>query len=70
MNSFIPQNPTVNVLLNPEGKVEAIANNIAPLNELVVTTTTDRAVFDKQAGNKPFDSRRPVAVEKPHTSKH
>jgi hypothetical protein len=57
MNSFIPQNPTVNVLLNPEGKVEAIANNIAPIGELIVTTTTDPAVFRDQALNKPFNSQ-------------
>lgn len=54
MNSFIPQNPTVNILLNPEGKVEAIANNIDP--EIVVTTT-DPAVFRDQALNKPFNSQ-------------
>lgn len=55
MNSFIPQNPTVNILLNPEGKVEAIANNIDP--EIVVTTTTDPAVFRDQSLNKPFNSQ-------------
>lgn len=55
MNAFIPQNPTVNILLNPEGKVEAIANNIDP--EIVVTTTTDPAVFREQALNKPFNSQ-------------
>lgn len=46
--------PTVNVLLNPEGKVEGIATNIAPLDELTVTFTKDRAEFAEQAANKPF----------------
>jgi hypothetical protein len=35
--------------------VEAIANNIDP--EIVVTTTTDPAVFREQALNKPFNSQ-------------
>ncbi len=57
MNAFIPQNPTVNILLNPEGKVEAIATNVAPIGEISVTTTTDPAVFRDQALNKPFNSQ-------------
>ena len=57
MNAFIPQNPTVRILLNPEGKVEAIANNIAPIGEITVTTTTDPEVFRDQALNQPFNSQ-------------
>jgi len=53
-------NPTVNILLNPEGKVEAIATNVAPIRELTVTTTTDPSVFRDQALNKPFNTLRPV----------
>lgn len=59
MNSFIPENPTVVILLNKnrEGLIEAVANNIAPeLTVKVVTTVVD---FNNEAANKPFDTGRP-----------
>lgn len=55
----LPVNPTVAILLNPEGKVEAVASNID--SELKVVVVTDRAAFAAEACNKPFDSTRPVA---------
>lgn len=52
----LPVNPTVAVLLNPEGKVEAIASNIS--DDLKVVVVKDRAAFEAEACNKPFDSTR------------
>jgi len=60
MNSFLTQYPTVAILLNPEGKVEAIASNIAPIGELTVIFTTDPAAFREEAANKPFNSQLSV----------
>ncbi len=53
----LPVNPKVVVLLNPEGKVEAVASNIAPLPELEVTVVKDPAEFREAALGKPFVSQ-------------
>lgn len=58
MNAFIPNNPNSVVLLDPQGNQIAEANNIAP--DFQVKIVCDRAEFEAEAANKPFDSTRPV----------
>ncbi len=45
-------NPSVVVLLNPEGKVEATATNISPEIEVIVTNSP--AEFREASLGKPF----------------
>lgn len=45
-------NPNVLVLVNPEGKIEAVATNVAP--DLAVTVITDPSDWRKTAANLPF----------------
>lgn len=52
----MPVNPTVVVKLNAEGKVEAVASNIAPVPELEVVVTSDPEVYRDAALGKPFNS--------------
>jgi hypothetical protein len=54
----LPTNPIVVVLLNPEGRVEAVASNIAPVPELEVVVTTDRDAYAKAALGKSFNTAR------------
>ena len=54
-------NPNAVILLNPEGRIEAVASNVAP--DLKVVITSDRATFADEAANKPFDTTRPVQPE-------
>ena len=50
-------NPSVVVLLNPEGTgIKAVATNVA--SDLNVIVTRDEAEFKDEALNKPFDSTR------------
>ena len=58
MNAFIPQDPNAVILLDPQGKVIASANNIDP--EFRFKVVRDRAEFEAEAANKPFDTTRPV----------
>ncbi len=53
----LTENPTAVVLLNPEGKVEAVATNVA--SDLKVVVVTSPADFREAACNQPFDSTRP-----------
>ncbi len=54
----LPTNPTVAILLNPEGKVEAVATNVS--QDLNITVTRDAAVFrDELAPGKTFRSDVP-----------
>lgn len=57
MNAFIPENPTVNLLVI-DGQIRARANNIG--RDLTVTITDSPVEFADQALNKPFDSTKPV----------
>jgi len=50
----LPVNPKVVVLLNPEGKVEGVASNIAPTPELEVIVTNSPAEFREASLGKPF----------------
>lgn len=59
MNSFIPQNPKVVILLNKNanGLVEAVANNIDPdLTVEIVTTVVD---FNNASAGVTFNSTEP-----------
>ena len=52
----LPTNPTVVVLLNPEGKLEAYATNVAMDLEVKVATTLDE--YRELALGKTFDTAR------------
>jgi hypothetical protein len=53
----LPTNPNVVILVNAEGKVEAVATNVAP--ELNVTVTTNPTTYNEAALGKPFNTARP-----------
>lgn len=50
----MPENPTVAILTDAQGKPLKVASNIS--RELKVVTTQDPAVFADEACNKPFVS--------------
>lgn len=52
MNVFMPDRQTVVVLLNPEGRVERVSNNLS--DELNVIVTEDRQEFAKQSEGLTF----------------
>lgn len=54
----LPVNSKVVILLNPEGKVEAIATNVD--RDINVTVTSDPAVYREAALGQPFNSKVPV----------
>ena len=59
MNSFIPQNPKVVILLNKNAKglIEVVANNIDPeLTVEIVTTVVD---FNNASAGVTFNSAEP-----------
>lgn len=60
MNAFIPENPSVVLLVDGQGSVQAVGNNIDP--NLSVNVTDNPAYFEEAIKGKPFDSRRPQAV--------
>ena len=53
----LPANPIVVILVNPFGRIEAVATNVAP--ELNVIVTTEAAAFNEAALGKPFNTARP-----------
>lgn len=53
-------NPSVVILIDGNGNVRATASNIS--SDLNVIVTGYRRTFKDAAGNKPFNSLRPVAV--------
>lgn len=62
----MPVNPVVVVHIE-NGRVINSASNIG--NDLNLVVVDNATAFNNESLGKPFDSRRPVAVEKPHTSK-
>ena len=62
----MPINPVVIVHIE-NGRVINTASNIG--NDLNVIIVPSAASFALESLGKPFDSRRPVTIEKPHTSK-
>lgn len=60
MNAFIPENPSVVILVDGQGSVQAVGNNIDP--ELFVNVTDNPAYFEEAIKGKPFDSRVPRAT--------
>ena len=54
----LPSNPTVVVLLHKDGSVAAVATNVAP--DLNVVVTKDPHQYFLEAGNKPFNTVRSV----------
>lgn len=50
-------NPRAVILVDERNRPCAIASNVAPDLEIVVTN--DRSQFEDEAANKPFDSTRP-----------
>ena len=53
----MPENPTVALRLDQQGRVTAIASNLSP--DLTVVITRDNDTFKAEAANKPFDTTRP-----------
>jgi hypothetical protein len=53
----LPEKPTVALRLDQQGRVFAVASNISPDLEIVITR--DANVFKDEAANKPFDTLRP-----------
>jgi hypothetical protein len=62
----LPENPNAVALVNPQGQVIATASNIAP--DFKLTLVTDRAAFEAEACNKPFDTTRPQQPQQPLNS--
>ncbi len=58
MNAFVPNNPNAVALLGTKGEILAVAQNVAP--DFQLKLVTDRAEFEAEAANKPFDTTRPV----------
>lgn len=59
-------NPKAVILEDPQGKCIATASNVAP--DLEILVTRDRAVYEQEAANKPFDTTRPPQPEQVHSS--
>jgi hypothetical protein len=53
----MPDKPTVALRLDQQGRVTAVASNISPDLEIVITR--DANTFKDEAANKPFDTTRP-----------
>lgn len=63
MPAFIPQNPKVMVLVDANGTVLAVSNNIDP--EIQVGVTTHPAEFERFSKGIPFNS---FFIPVPHSS--
>jgi hypothetical protein len=63
----LPAYSNVAILLNPEGKVEAVATNVD--RDINVTVTSDPAEFRLQARGQPFNTQIPVQEPQALTSK-
>ena len=57
MNAFIPNNPTVILRMDEDGRVKAIANNISQEINVVIVRNDD--LFKDEAANQPFNTNRP-----------
>ena len=66
----LTEKPSVVILTDPQGKVIASATNVAP--DLDVVFTNDRAIYEQEAANKPFDSTRQLPPSQPlnHLYRH
>jgi hypothetical protein len=54
----LPVNSKVVILLNPEGKVEAVATNVD--RDINVTVTSEPAVYREAALGQPFNTQIPA----------
>jgi hypothetical protein len=59
MNVFVPENPTVVVLVDGKGIPMDTANNLD--RELTVAITTNASEFETLKQGLPFDTTRPVS---------
>ena len=59
MNCFIPQNPTVVILIDENGKFVSAANNVDPELNIVITRSPEQ--FADETLNQPFQT--PSVVE-------